>query len=181
MGAIQRRDCSSLPERNFAKNDEDYGRKTWLQSIVRIYLLSSLCANGWLLLCRKNQYTAKIKDWGLEKYGNSTMWKHIGQKKEKRKLEGKDSLFEIRGRKRSRSYIERELSRNVTFTSQVQLLEDIPTPEGVRVFTPDAESSSIALRQVYTGNLPWLEFQRDVGIMMSKSPTLYLNAFSDFQ
>jgi hypothetical protein len=93
----------------------------------------------------------------------------VDQTTKKRKLEGKDSLWEIRGRKRSRSYIEREISRNVTYTSQVQLLEDISTPEGIQVFTPCAESSPIVLRQVYTGNLPWVEFQRDIRMMMSKS------------
>ncbi|KAH8705961.1 ankyrin repeat-containing domain protein [Talaromyces proteolyticus] len=113
----------------------------------------------------KNQYTTKIKAWGLEKYANSTMWKYVDQEKKKRKLEGKDSLFEIRGRKRSRSYIDREISRNVTYTSQVQLLEDIPTPEGIQVFTPCAEESPIALRKVCIDNLPWFQFQRDIEMM----------------
>lgn len=94
----------------------------------------------------------------------------MDQKTNKRKLEGKDSVWEIRGRKRSKSYIEREISRNVTYTSQVQLLEDIPTPEGIQVFPPCAESLPVTLRQVYTSNLPWFEFQRDVKMMMSKSP-----------
>lgn len=99
------------------------------------------------------------------------MWKYVDQKTKKRKLEGKDSVFDIRGRKRSRKSIEREISRNVTYTSQVQLLEDIPTPEGIQVFTPCAGSLPVTLRQVYTENLPWFEFQRDVRMVMGKSPT----------
>ncbi|CRG91178.1 Delta-latroinsectotoxin-Lt1a [Talaromyces islandicus] len=127
----------------------------------------------------ENQYTTKIKAWGLEKYANSTMWMYVDQKTKKRKLEGKDSVFHIRGRKRSKKSIEREISRNVTYTSQAQLLEDIPTPEGIQVSTPCDKSLPIALRQVYTDNLPWFEFQRDVREMMTQVGVPRLNPGDD--
>jgi hypothetical protein len=170
MGAVQRRDCCSLLERNTAGNDEHYGKKARFQSNVRVCYLNQagLIANSFF--SRKSQYTAKIKAWRLEKYANCTMWKYVDQEMKKRKLKGKDSVFEIRGRKRSRKSIEREISRNVTYTSQVQLLEDIPTPEGIQVFTPCEELLPIVLREVYTGNLPCFEIQRDIRMMMSKCP-----------
>lgn len=99
----------------------------------------------------------------------------MDQETRKRKLEGKDTEAIIHTRKRTRQEVEKEIARNVTDTSRLQLLEDIPTPEGVQVFTPGAEASStsIALREVCTSNLPSVQLQRDIGALIVKNYQIF--------
>ena len=66
----------------------------------------------------------------------------------------------------SRKDMEREIGRNTTLTSRLQYVKDIPTPEGVQVFTPSGEENfdSITLEanidnllefQAFTGEYSW--------------------------
>jgi hypothetical protein len=121
--------------------------------------------------CSKNQYTTKFKDWGLKKYAKATFYAFADQRQRKRKLEGKDTEFSIYGIKKPRSEVDKEISRHVTFTSRLHRLEDIPTPDGVQVFTPgpDVSSTSVVLREVYTDNLPCLQLQRGIQALFRKS------------
>lgn len=83
-------------------------------------------------------------------------------------MEGKDTGFNIHGRKRTQKEVEREIARNVTLTSQLQLMQDIPTPEGVEVFTPGAGVSCtpVTSRKVCTSNLPSVQLQRQIHVLM---------------
>ncbi|KAE8553615.1 hypothetical protein TMatcc_006939 [Talaromyces marneffei ATCC 18224] len=124
----------------------------------------------------KNQYTTKFETWGIQKYADRAIWAYVDQKLRKRKLEeGKDSGFIIHERKRTRLEVEKEIARNVTHMSRLQLLQDIPTPAGVQVFTPGAEASSasVALREVCTSNLPSVQLQREIHAVMCKNRQIY--------
>ena len=48
----------------------------------------------------------------------------------------------------SRKDMEREISRNTTLTSRLQHPKDIPTPEGIQVFTPGNEGLPILTNQL---------------------------------
>uniref|UniRef100_A0A093V663 Putative ankyrin repeat protein n=1 Tax=Talaromyces marneffei PM1 TaxID=1077442 RepID=A0A093V663_TALMA len=98
----------------------------------------------------KSQYATKWKQWGLQKYANALDYTWADQKIKKRALEGKDTDFNIRGKKISRKDMEREIGRNTTLTSRLQYAKDIPTPEGIQVFTPcpDVEVSSTLANQL---------------------------------
>jgi hypothetical protein len=112
----------------------------------------------------------------LKKYANLPIWLFVDQRQRKRKFqEGKDTEYSIHGIKRSRSDIEREIARNVTHTSRLQLFEDIPTPEGVEVFTPGAEESlpSVVLRKVFINNLPFFQMQREIKALMCKKQRIF--------
>jgi hypothetical protein len=121
----------------------------------------------------KNQYTKRLQDWGLKKYAKADLYLFADHRQRKRKLEeGKDTEFAFYGRKRSRPELAREIPRYVTQTNQLQLFEDIPTPEGVEVFTPGAEdtNASVALREVFINNLPSIQLQRDIqALLMCKN------------
>jgi hypothetical protein len=108
----------------------------------------------------KNQYTTKLKAWGIGKNANASTWEFIDKVKRKRKLEGKDSEIVLYGRKQSRRKVEKEIARNVTFTSG-RSPEDVPTPEGLNILTPLAETLAQSHREVYFENLPWLQFKRE--------------------
>ncbi|RAO67112.1 uncharacterized protein BHQ10_003124 [Talaromyces amestolkiae] len=90
----------------------------------------------------KSQYLTKLKHWGLRKYANALYYTYADQKIKKRALEGKGTAFNIRGRNMSCKDMEREIGRNTTLSSRLQHTEDIPTPEGVQVFTPSYEEFS---------------------------------------
>ncbi|PCH04573.1 Hypothetical protein PENO1_026910 [Penicillium occitanis (nom. inval.)] len=89
----------------------------------------------------KSQYLTKLKHWGLQKYANALDYMYAGQQIKKRALEGKDTAFNIRGKKMSRKDMEREIGRNTTLTSRLQYVKDILTPEGIQVFTPSGEEN----------------------------------------
>jgi hypothetical protein len=123
---------------------------------------------------RKNQYTDKFKAWGLKKYANHNIWAYADQKKRKRKLVGKDTEFEIHGKRRSNSEVDEYIARNVTNTERLQLTEDIPTPEGVQAFTPVAEASAVTARDVHIDNLPSFQLLRDIHEFMCKTRPKYV-------
>lgn len=77
----------------------------------------------------------------MQKYANALDYTYADQQIKKRALVGKDTAFNIRGKKMSRKDMEREIGRNTTLTSRLQYVKDIPTPEGVQVFTPSGEEN----------------------------------------
>ncbi|GAM40612.1 ankyrin repeat-containing protein [Talaromyces pinophilus] len=89
----------------------------------------------------KSQYLTKLNRWDLQKYANALDYTYADQQIKKRALEGKDTAFNIRGKKMSRKDMEREIGRNTTLTSRLQYVKDIPKPEGVQVFTPSGEEN----------------------------------------
>jgi hypothetical protein len=110
-----------------------------------------------------------MKKRGLQKYASATIWTFIDQRLKKRTLEGKDSEVNIHGRKRSRLEIDKEIARNTTFTSRLQIVEDIPTPDGVQVSTPGAEVfDSAAFQEVNIDNLPWFRLPEGFQSLMGK-------------
>ncbi|KUL84791.1 hypothetical protein ZTR_07259 [Talaromyces verruculosus] len=116
----------------------------------------------------ENQYTTKFTRWGLRKYAKGGQWLYVDQKLRKRDLKGKKTAISIHGRKRSRSEAEKEIARNVTFTSRLQHTEDIPTPEGVQVFTPSADESSdtVTHQEEAFSNLPLLRLGKDLQMLI---------------
>lgn len=98
--------------------------------------------------------------------------------------ENKETGLITPGRKRTQKEVEREINRHVTSRTQLQLLEDIPTPEGVQVFTPGAEvsSPSVTLRKVCWDNLPSVQLQKDIQTLVFKDPRIYnFDAFRAFK
>lgn len=133
------------------------------------YVSNGVVAN--IFLYSKNQYALKLENWGLKKYAKNGLYLYADQKQRKRKLqEGKDTEFAFYGRKRSRSEMDKEIARHVTLTNRLQLWEDIPTPEGVEIFTPGAEdySASVTVRDVFINNLPLFQLQRAIQALMRK-------------
>lgn len=65
------------------------------------------------------------------------------------------------GRLQSRAKVQKEIARNVTFTST---FEDTgaSTPEEISVFTPHVDSFVPSFRRVYTYNLPSMKFKQEI-------------------
>jgi hypothetical protein len=123
-----------------------------------------------------------LKDWGLQKYLSATEYTYADQKIKKRALEGKDTAFNARGKKISRKDMEGEIGRNTTLTSRLQYVEDIPTPEGIQVFTPpsaEVSPDSVTL-EANIDNFPWSRMHKDFHAHIGKhSWTLDLIAVSN--
>jgi hypothetical protein len=171
MGSIQRRDSCSLfhSQGHIGQNNAGHEGKTWISADVQTPCKMNESIAVANLLCSENQYTRKFEAWGLKKNANKDIWKYADQKTRKRKQEeGKDTEFEIHGRKRSKAEINEKIARNVMHTERLQMVEDIPTPDGIQAFTPVAEASIVTLREVYIHNLPCFRLQRDIQALMCK-------------
>lgn len=75
---------------------------------------------------------------------------------------GKESDVLLYGRLQSRAKVQKEIARNVTFTSTLENMEGVATPEEVSVFTPHADSSVPSSQVVYTDNLPSMKFKQEI-------------------
>lgn len=108
----------------------------------------------------KNQYTTKLKTWGVVKYATGQTWEYIDKKTKKRKSEGKDSDVVVHGRKRPRNEVEKEIARHVPTVRQFATVEDIPTPDGVSIRTP-RDLQGHTHPAIYIDNLPWILFKQE--------------------
>ncbi|OJJ48013.1 hypothetical protein ASPZODRAFT_15459 [Penicilliopsis zonata CBS 506.65] len=110
----------------------------------------------------QNQYTKRLKDWGVTKNSPTNIWPTVNAKMKKRKREeGKDSEVSLHHKPLSSKKVQKEIARHVTFTQTLGNLESAPTPEGVTISTP-ACISIPGYREVYTKNLPSLRLRDEV-------------------
>ncbi|KAJ9312530.1 hypothetical protein DTO271D3_7232 [Paecilomyces variotii] len=152
---------SRIPDKNWEKHK---------QEIISLYLESGSTLERTMncmfinhgFQASKNQYTRKLKDWRIAKNSKSSIWKYADRKLRSRAREGKKSNILLHGTLQSRSKVQKEIARHVTFTSTFENMEDASTPEGITVFTPPADNFALSHREVYIGNLPSVQFKEKV-------------------
>lgn len=94
------------------------------------------------MVSSKNQYTDKLKMWDIRKYHPGSDWAIIQSTKRKRSQMGKDSDFEIRGRKYTKREAEKEIARHVPLGRE-WCSSDAVLPDYITVTTPPAEASAL--------------------------------------
>ncbi|KAF9892306.1 hypothetical protein FE257_002083 [Aspergillus nanangensis] len=116
----------------------------------------------------ENQYTRKLKAWGIEKYHPTRDWELIYSKKRKRSEEGKESEITIRARKYSRLEVEKEIARHVRLGRDGWISDGI-LPDYITVCTPKAEGEgSVTVdRDFLLRDLPWYQCIQKLEVLVS--------------
>ncbi|KAJ5965081.1 uncharacterized protein N7479_004957 [Penicillium vulpinum] len=115
----------------------------------------------------KNQYTAKLKSWGVTKYFPGSIWGSVASVKRKREQEGKDSDFAFHDRKLTRQKVDKEIARHVSSIKLGPRSENAVLPDYITVSTPLAESSGISREALLCG-IPWYQYTQDIHTLVSE-------------
>ncbi|KAL2822259.1 ankyrin repeat-containing domain protein [Aspergillus cavernicola] len=116
----------------------------------------------------KNQYTGKLKSWGVGKYHPGSDWAIVHSTKRKRSQEGKDSDVYIRKRKLTQGEVEKEIARHVPLGREWCSSENV-LPEYITVCTPQTEPTGPPgmCRDFLLRDLPWYQCTQEIQTLVS--------------
>ncbi|KAL5338223.1 ankyrin repeat-containing domain protein [Aspergillus crustosus] len=92
----------------------------------------------------KDQYTTRLKTWGISKYHPGSVWAPIERVVRKRSQDGKPSDVYIHQRKYTKRERQKEIARHVPLGQDWYGTEDVRLPSYVTVCTPSAEAAGHA-------------------------------------
>ncbi|KAL4887569.1 ankyrin repeat-containing domain protein [Aspergillus karnatakaensis] len=126
----------------------------------------------------EDQYTRKLKSWGIRKYLPGNIWADVDCVQRKRSEQGKASNFAINKRKYTQSELGKEIARHVPLRKRRRLSEDVKLPDYITVSTPPADSNEW-FRELLVRDLPWYQYTGGIQTFITKGPQRSLSLATD--